>query len=437
MQKILFVIFDGLGDRPIKKFNGQTPLEAAHTPTLDKLAGDGICGVMNAMPTSLYPTSEEAHLAIFGYDFVKDYPGRGVLQALGIGIKLKPDEMAFRIDFGTVDEHLKLTDPRAGVISSVKDLAKACNNIEVDGITFKIYPSLLYRGVLVLSGMPVKNYLRKVKNAAISDTDPHKSGPHKIGVRVLHPKPFGNTKEGKTVARALERYQYLTHEILNEHKINKKRVKRGLPPANFILARGEGRLKPVQSFKDKYGLRAACVAGAPLYKGIAGYLGMKVLNVRGATGTLNTNVGAKVKASIKALKKNDFVFLHFKGTDMAAEELGDPELKKKFIEKADKAMKQLLDLKNVMIVVTGDHSTPCELKDHSTDPVPILINNQFLISNSQSISNGQNTKFKFGESECGKGSLGHIYGKDVMRIILSQNANLKIQNESLKLKIGH
>ncbi len=422
MQKILFIIFDGLGDRPIKKFGGLTPLEAAHTPNMDQWVHKGICGTMNAMPTNLYPTSEEAHLAIFGYDFVRDYPGRGVLEALGIGIKLKPDEMAFRIDFGTVDQSLKLIDPRAGVIESTEKLCKAVDGVEVDGVTFKIYPSLLYRGVLVLSGQPVKNYLKKVKHAAISDTDPHKSGPHKLDVRVLHPQSFGECREGKTVARALERYQYLTHEILEEYKVNKKRVKQGLPPANFILARGEGRLKPVQSFKDRYGLKAACVAGAPLYKGIASYLGMDVLHVRGATGTLDTNADAKVKASIKALKKNDFVFLHFKGTDMAAEELGSPELKKKFIEKVDKSFSRLSGLKNVMIVVTGDHSTPCELHDHSTDPVPLLINSQFPIPNARLNSQGKRSNAKFGESECKDGNLGHIYGKDMMKKLLEMRA---------------
>ncbi len=419
MQKILFIIFDGLGDRPIKKFGGQTPLESANTPNLDKLTKQGVCGMMNAMPEKLYPTSEEAHLAIFGYDFVKDYPGRGVLEALGIGIKLKLDEMAFRIDFGTVDKNLKLIDPRAGIIESTKKLCKEINDIEIDGVIFKIYPSLLYRGVLVANGQPVKSYLKKVSKAAISDTDPHKSGPHKLGVRVLHPKSFGDSKEGKTVARALERYQYLTHEILDEHKVNKRRAKKGLLPANFILARGEGRLKPVENFKKKYDLKAACVAGAPLYKGIASYLGMDVLKVRGATGTLDTNTDAKVKASIKALKNYDFVFLHFKGTDMAAEELGSPELKKKFIEKADKSFAKLSGLKDVMIIVTGDHSTPCALKDHSSDPVPFLLFEG---------SNGDKCE-KFGESYCKTGSLGHIYGKEVMKTITNRQNNIKTEEQ--------
>lgn len=407
MQKILLVILDGLGDRPIKAFGGKTPLEAASTPNMDKMAANGVCGVMNAMPKDIYPTSEEAHLAILGYDCKKDHPGRGVLEALGIGVKLKPDELAFRIDFGTVDKDLKLIDARAGVIESVKDLCKAIGVVEVDGVKFKIYPSLQHRGVLVLSGSPVKNYLKVVKSA-VSDTDPHKAGPHKLGVRVLHPKSFGGSKEGKTVARALERYQYLTHEILNDHKINKKRVKKGKLPANFILTRGGGHLKSITGFKEKFGKKSACIAGAPLYKGIGSYLDMKVVKVRGATGKLDTNIGAKVKATQKALKRNDFVFLHIKGTDMAGEDFGDAKMKKDFIEKIDKNFGRILALKNVIVSVTGDHATPCELKDHSKDIVPVLISG----------GKGKDSVNKFGESECKKGSLGHIYGKDFMKIIL-------------------
>jgi len=432
MQKTLLVILDGLGDRPVKSLGGKTPLEAACTPNMDKMVSDGICGTMNAMPKNLYPTSEESHLAILGYDFKADYPGRGVLEALGIGIKLKPDELAFRANFATVDNDLNLVDARAGVIDSVKDLAKACNDIEIDNVRFKIYPSLQHRAVLVVSGGPVKKYINGMGSrlhendkkgsgngsGLISDTDSHKAGPRKMGVRVLHPKAYGSSKEGKTVARALERYQLLTHEILSENKINKKRIKKGKPPANFIVTRGCGYLKDVEPFSKKFKVKAVCIAGAPLYKGIAAYLGMKVMSVRGATGKLDTNISAKAKAVQKALKKNDFVFLHIKGTDMAAEDYGDGKMKKEFIEKIDKELGRFLGKKNVKIAVTADHSTPCVLKDHSSDPVPVLINSQFTIHNSQ--SNGQVSSVKFGERECKKGSLGHIYGKDFMRILLKR-----------------
>lgn len=410
MRKILLLIIDGLGDRPIKDFGGKTPLEAAKTPNMDFLAQNGICGTMNAMPKELYPTSEEAHLAILGYDYKKDYPGRGVLEALGIGIKLKPDELAFRVNFGTVDNNLKLVDPRAGVIDSIQKLAKSVNGIEIDGVNFSIYPSLQHRGVLVLSGQSVKNYIKKSTSANIFDTDPHKAGPRKLNVRVLEPKPTIQSKEGKIVAKALERYQFATHEILKEHKLNKKRVKKGLLPANFILTRGGGHLKNIESFKEKFDLKSVCVAGAPLYKGIAAYLGMKVLKVKGATGKLDTNVLAKTKASIKALKKNDFVFMHVKGADMAAEDYGDPKLKKEFIEKIDKGIAPLLKLKNVVISITGDHATPCALKDHSDDVVPVLIDDGVR----------KDLVKKFGESYAKEGKLGHIYGKDFMKVLLNK-----------------
>jgi len=456
MQKTLLVILDGLGDRPIKDFGGKTPLESAKTPNMDLLAKRGICGVMNAMPKDLYPTSEEAHLAILGYDFKKDHPGRGVLEALGIGVKLKKDELAFRVDFSTVDKDLNLIDARAGVIDSVKDLCKAVDNIEIDNIRFKIYPSLQHRAVLVVSGDIVKKYIKEMDsrlrgndNGWISDTDPHKAGPHKLGVRVLRPKATGSSREGKTIARALERYQLLSHEILNENKINKKRFKKGLLAANFITTRGCGHLKDIDDFKEKFGAKSACIAGAPLYKGISIYLGMKMLSVRGATGKLDTNVGAKVKASLKALKKYDFVFLHIKGTDMAGEDYGDGKMKRDFIEKIDKELGGFLNIKNATIAITGDHATPCELKDHSSDVVPVLISPSlrhserseaksrkplkndedkgkgFLRSSFQEVGRNDNQCHKdkvnkFGESYCKEGGLGHIYGKDFMKTLLGE-----------------
>ncbi|KKR27432.1 MAG: putative 2,3-bisphosphoglycerate-independent phosphoglycerate mutase 1, partial [candidate division CPR2 bacterium GW2011_GWD2_39_7] len=151
-KKILFVILDGLGDRPIKNLEGKTPLEAARTPNMDFFAQNGICGVQNALPKGVYPTSEECHLALFGYHYIKDYPGRGVLEALGLGIKLNPGDLALRVDFGTVDEDLRVVDPRAGNISRTIEFSEAIGTREVDGFNFEIYSGLAHRGVLIISG---------------------------------------------------------------------------------------------------------------------------------------------------------------------------------------------------------------------------------------------------------------------------------------------
>jgi 2,3-bisphosphoglycerate-independent phosphoglycerate mutase len=220
-----------------------------------------------------------------------------------------------------------------------------------------------------------------------------------------------NTKEGKYIAKALERFQLVSHDILEKHKINKKRQKKKLPKANFILTRGGGSLMDVVSFRDKYSLNGACVAGAPLYKGVAKYIGLEVIDVKGATGKLDTNVKSKVKAVEKALKRKDFVFLHFKGTDIAAEDYGDANIKKSFIERVDRELSPIRSIADIVIAVTGDHTTVCALKDHASDPVPILI---------YPGSHRSNVHQYFGERFASKGVLGKISGPDLMPLLIKK-----------------
>jgi 2,3-bisphosphoglycerate-independent phosphoglycerate mutase len=183
-------------------------------------------------------------------------------------------------------------------------------------------------------------------------------------------------------------------------------------PANFILTRGGGFLKPVTKFKEKYGLKSACVAGLPLYKGIGNYLGMDLITAPGETGLFDTNFKEKISTALKAFNSGyDFVFLHLKGTDVYAEESGDFIDKAKYIEAADKYLKPLLSFEGV-ICVTGDHATPCELKDHSTDPVPIMI-----------VGGQSDGVGKFSEKACKNGSLGHIKGQEIMKILLKEAKN--------------
>ncbi len=414
MRKILFIIFDGLGDRPSEKLSGMTPLQYAKKPFLDELASEASLGLLSPLPKDIYPTSEESHLALFGYHYQKDYPGRGVLEALGAGIGLKEGQIAFRANFGTVDEDLKLVDPRAGLITNTRALASACQGIEIESIKFRLYPILAHRAVLILEGDPVKEYLRLTRKSVITDTDPHKAGPRKLGVRVLKPTDLKKTKPGQIISQALEQYQVKTFEILQKHSVNKKRVRRGLLPANFILTRGGGNIVKVPSFKAKYGLSSCCIAGAPLYKGIARYLGMENIFAKGATGTLNTNIKSKVKTALGSLEKFDFVFLHFKGTDIAAEDYGDPKMKANFISKIDRELGSLRGAKEAIIVVTGDHTTVCELKDHAIDPVPLLIRG------------GRADLIKtFDERSCRRGRLGVLSGADLMPYLL------KLRNQNV------
>lgn len=397
-----------MADRPVKELGDRTPLEAAKTPNLDALAKKGALGMQNALAQGEYPTSEEAHLAIFGYDYKEDLPGRGVLEALGLDIPITKKDLVLRVDFGTVNESLRVLDPRAGNIKSVKSFCEQLPEKEINGLKFKVYSGLAHRGVLVISGAPVSREI-KHHSTVVTDTDPHKSKVHMGGNKVLMPEPIDDSVEAKITAEALWEYLLWSHKILNNYVENKVRKREGKMPANFILTRGAGFIKPITPFDEKYHLKGLCVAGAPLYKGIGKYLGLDVAEVRGATGGIDTDVEEKVRVLLEGLSRGyDFGFLHLKGADVVAEEDGDWEAKKNFFEKADVAFGPLLNFDGV-VAVTGDHSTPCVLKDHCTDPVPILITG----SVKDSVSS-------FGEREAAKGAIGHLTGPEIMPKLIEE-----------------
>jgi len=407
MKKIIFIVFDGLADRPIKELGGKTPLEAAKKPNIDKLCQHSRCGLQNAMGNAPYPTSEEAHFGLFGYDFVKDLPGRGVLEGLGIGAKIGEHDLALRVDFGTVDNNLTVLDPRAGNIQSVKSFCDYLGEQKIGPFIFKIYPGSGHRGVLVVSGGPVSKEISH-HSTIVTDTDPHKAKVHRGGNQVLRPRPLDRSAEALLTSEALWEYLLHTHTLLDDYVENRVRRRQGLPAANFILTRGAGFIKPVQSFKEKYGLKAACIAGMPLYRGIGTYLGMKLIETKNDPGTTDNHFQEKIDNALKNKDKFDFIFIHLKGTDVFAEESGDFVEKKEYIEKADKSFSKLLRLKDT-IVITGDHATPCELRDHASDPVPIMIT-----------SKNPDQLESFSEKSCKNGSLGHLKYLEIIKAVFSE-----------------
>ena len=388
-KKILLIVIDGLGDEPIPALNNKTPLEAAKTKNLDFLAKEGLCGLLIPYFKKGNPTSEETHFSIFGYNPEIFNPGRGVLEALGVGEKIKKGDLCLRGNFATVDENLTIIDRRAGRIENTFCFLRALAKIKIKGVKIKLKKAFGHRFVLILRG----------KNLSENITS---NDPKKVGVRVLKIK--GEKRTAKILNEFLER----AHSILERHPQNKKRKKEGLLVANYLLLRGAGKIKKIKTFKEKYGLKTAFVAGGTLYKGIGRYLGMKEIKVKGATGKANTNLKGKFLAAKKTLKKFDFVFLHIKATDTFSED-GDFLGKMKFIEKIDQNLKPILNLKNTLIVVCGDHATCSLLKSHCKREVPILI-----------FGNGKekNKIKKFSEKECQKGSLGKIRQLEVMEKIL-------------------
>ena len=405
IKKALVFIMDGLGDRPVEEFNNKTPLEFANTPNFNKLCSESQCGLMYTLGRGKRPGSDTAHLSIFGYPIDEYYTGRGPIEAAGVGIKLEPGDVAFRGNFGTVDEEWHVIDRRAGRIKDVTAFAQALDGIEIDGVKFIIKPGSAYRAGVVMRG--------KGLSSNVSSADSHNEGDsiHEI-------VPLDDTKEAKFTAGVLNKFMKVSYDILKNLEENKHRKSQGELQANFLLLRGAGVYPTLPKFTEKWGFnKACCIAGGGLYKGVGAFLGMDLINVPGANAQVDTNLEGKFNAAIEALKIYDFVFLHVKPTDSLAED-GNYLGKKEFIEKIDKYVSILNKVDDeTLIVVTADHSTACELKAHSADAVPILFH-------AKGIRNDEINRF--GERDCSKGSLGVIEGKDVMPNILNVMGKLPL-----------
>ncbi|MDD4662193.1 MAG: 2,3-bisphosphoglycerate-independent phosphoglycerate mutase [Candidatus Pacebacteria bacterium] len=382
MKKILFTILDGLGDREIASLNGMTPLESAKTPNFDYMVTNGVLGLVEPFKflNEKHPTSEGTHIGLFGY---KDYfLGRGPYEAAGINMPLYKGDVALRVNFATIENGIIL-DRRAGRIKETEPLIKALLQIEIKGVKFDLKRSNGHRAVLVLRGENL--------SPEVTSNDSGKEGEAPLKIVAM-------SEKANFTANILNEYVEKAHQILNNINGNK---------ANYLLLRGAGQFEPIYSFKEKYGRDAACIAGGGLYKGIAKMIGMDVIDVKSATADIDTDLWDKFEAVSKALEKYDFVFLHIKGTDVCSHD-GRYEDKKKFIEEIDTYFKKLIKREDLLIVVTGDHSTPCELKEHSLDLVPVLI-----------YGNGKDGTTSFSEKEAKKGSLGIIKGEKLLDKILN------------------
>ena len=394
-MSVILMILDGVG--------GQIDISAltkSTHPNMDSLLVNGTCGLIQIHSDKRIPESEGAHLELFGYSPEVYLKGRGPLEALGAGIKLCKGDIAFRTNFATIDEKGKVLDRRAGRIKTkeAKKLEKALNSIRVKGAKIIFKQTVDHRGVLVLRGKGLSHEITNTDPAHPKEGELVSNWKNK---KYLLSKPL--SKDSKKTAEIINEFTEKAIKVLSENPINKKREY----PANIVLVRGPGYYCPIAPMKERFGIKAGCIAGAALYKGCACYVGMDIINVKGATGDEYTDLKAKIAATIKALKKYDLVFLHIKATDVFGH---DSNCKKKaeFIEKVDKAIKPFLKLKKTPIIITGDHSTPCTVGEHTSDPVPVLIYADEI----------PNDKIKiFNEKNCAKGGLGLIYGKHIMPII--------------------
>lgn len=403
MTKIILLIADGIGDRPIKELGFKTPLEFSNTPNLNRMAKDGITGLMHTIDRGIRPGSDIAHLLIFGYPYEKYYSGRGVFEVLGIDMDLKPGDIAFRANLATVEVG-KITDRRAGRMESSEVIPKEIT-VEIEDVTFFLKPSVLHRVGVIMRG--------KGLTSNILDQDPHE-----VGAEPRRKLAKDTSPESEKTERILNKFLDHMADYLSKQEANVKRKEEGKPYSNAMLIRGAGEFMTVEPLDKKYHLKACCIAGGGLYKGLAKYVGMDIIDVEGATGRIDADLNNKVVEAIKKTNDYDLVFVHMKFADSLAE-VGDFEGKKKFIEKIDTSLEPLFNEEDTIVFFSGDHSTPCKLQAHSGDPVPSLIWGPKEMILTDKIE-------EFGERACQSGGLGHFHALNIIHHLLNISGKQKL-----------
>ncbi len=384
-KHIIFFIMDGLGGLPDGE-SGLTELQAARTPNLDALAAGGICGVLDPIGSGITPGSGPAHLALFGYDPVEYNIGRGVLSALGVDFHLKGGDVAARVNFCTVDGNGIITDRRAGRIPTEDNkriVKKLLDAITLpDGVKWFMVTESEHRAAFVLRGKGLSD--------KIADTDPQVTGEKPLSAEALVPEAEGTAK------------------ILNGFLSQVATVLKDEQKANMILMRGFATLDEFPGMQERYGLRCAAVAQYPMYRGLARLVGMDVLPVP-----------ESLEAGVQMMKDMwdtyTFFYFHVKKTDSYGED-GNRDAKIHVIEDVDKLITSVVDLKPDVLVVTGDHSTPCILKSHSWHPVPVLLASDHCLRDAVQ---------EFNEVACPLGGIGRMPMKSLMTLAMANAQKLK------------
>jgi len=422
MKKILYIVLDGLGDLPIKELNNKTPLEAAVTPNLDRLAQKGKTGIVYPAGRGIAPESDIAVISLLGYDAHKYYTGRGPLESFAEGLSVNDGDAAFRVNFATVEQDGEtIKDRRVGRNLGTDEaiaLAKEINSkVTLSSATFEFKNTIGHRGVLVIRGM------RSKLSGWITNTDPAYEREGVFGLAkekfenfVAEAKPmpgYENSAEAKEAAILLNEFTQKSHKVLNESLVNKKRISENKLPANVILSRDAGdhlpKFPPIDSL---YNLKFGSFVQMPVERGIALLTGMEIIDVPASTGHLDVDYPIWAKVALGSIKKYDGIYVHIKGPDEPAHD-GDFNKKKEIIEAIDKffftSLLSQLDINNTIIAVTADHSTVCAIKAHSADPVPLLIS-------------GSNIKpdgsLSFSEKAARLGSIGELCGQDIMPLLV-------------------
>ena len=385
--KLALVVLDGLGDLATGGPDSSTPLEAAHTPNLDALTREAAQGRMTPVAPGITPGSGPGHLALFGYDPLEYQVGRGVIEALGLGIDLQAGDVAARANFCTLDSRGVVTDRRAGRIET-----EVCEELcallarkikRIGDAEVLIRPGKGHRFVVVFRG--------KGLEGPLTDADPHREGLPIPRIEPVHKKSL----KAKKAAKLLQEFYGAARPLLAKKK-----------PANGFLMRGIAHQPAIPTFADRYGLRAACLAVYPMYKGLAQLVGMD--KIEGPQ-----TIEEQFRKYLELHDQYDYFFIHYKYPDMHGED-GNFEAKRRAIEDFDAALPILLQRKPDVLAITGDHSTPCLLRGHSWHPQPVLLTSAY---------SGSDKLERFTETGANLGSLGLFEAKFLIRLM---QANAKM-----------
>jgi 2,3-bisphosphoglycerate-independent phosphoglycerate mutase len=420
--KLIYVVIDGMGDLPIEELGNKTPLEAAYTPNLDFLAKTGKTGLMYTVGKEIAPESDVAVVSILGYDPFKHHVSRGVFEVLGAGLTMKDGDLALRCNFATLGPDNAIMDRRVGRSLTTKEaaeLAKAINKeieLESHPASFQFRNTLSHRGSMVIRS---KN--RKL-SGNITNTDPAYVRIQGVGVAepeakmiLRECKPLDETEEAKISAKLVNEFTQKTKAILDQQEVNRKRMKAGKLKANIILTRDAGHRMPKFPHLDQqYGFSFACLADMPVERGISELAGMHMIFLPPPSKNLERDCKLRVEKLLENLPLYDSFYVHIKGPDEPGHD-GNFKLKTRLIATVDKHffgnILQETRLKDLVICVTADHSTPCKLKAHSDDPVPLLISGDKIQADNIQ---------RFSEKECKKGALGILsQGTELMPKLVS------------------
>jgi 2,3-bisphosphoglycerate-independent phosphoglycerate mutase len=407
------VVLDGMGDLPIAQLGNKTPLEAAHKPNLDALAARGSQGTMSTIGPDIAPESDAAVMSLLGYDVAQYYTGRGPLEACGAGVEVRDGDLAWRCNFATVDGNWNIIDRRVGrnlEDADARELAMAVQQrVHLSEASFQFEHTTGHRACLVIRAVG------GALSGQVDNGDPGyaREGPYSValaepGTIAERTVPLDDSDAARHGTDLTNSFLEQSHEILDGHLINQRRRSKGQMPANFVLVRDAGdRLPRLPHFRERFGLNFGAVVEMPVEKGLAMLTAMEEVPIHLPTGDLATDLTDWADQAAEGLAELDGLYVHLKASDVPGHD-GDYRLKRDIISAIDSyffgRLERLLDSAGLTVCVTADHSTPCALRAHSADPVPVLVAGGVEADRAGS----------FGERNAAGGDLGYFIGPQLM-----------------------